>query len=227
MPTKSHLRRTMATLLGLTVAVVTGLAIGQPAQAEDVNQSTGSVSDQYQWTVTHNANGDISLSPSTPLSRAEAAAIGFESSLSVGTQYFTGDYKTVAVSGPHVTRVPVYKRSFKACYSGNTFWRQCGSGVIIFANGYATCGTSCTIIQNRGQHACGTDDSASIGYNAEVVGCGETRFRCGVALALYESDNMSVTVPLPGHRIYTWHVNAYSTGNMTGPYDGAGADPVC
>lgn len=210
------------------ILAVTG-GVGAAAQAEPAHDgtATGSQTDQYEWTVTRNALGEIAMSPSTPLSDEEAAAIGFENSLSTGTRVFTGDYKTVAISGLHVTQVPVYQRTWKACYAGNSFWKQCGSGVIVYANGYATCGTTCSIIQNRGQHACGTDDSAALGYNAEVVGCGENRFRCGLALALYESDDVSVADPLPGHRVYTWHVNAYSTGAMTGPYNNVGADPAC
>jgi hypothetical protein len=173
--------------------------------------------------------GELYLSPSVPLTtkEAKAAAIGFESSLSPGTIYFTGDYKTVSVSGPHVTQVPVYKRSYKACFAGNPAWKQCTAGVIVFANGYATCGNSCSIISNRGSHACGTGDSGAIGYSVSVVGCGETRFKCGLALSLWESDDVSVALPLPGHRTFDWHINAYSTGTMTGPWNGRGADPAC
>jgi hypothetical protein len=224
-----RIRKVLIALATVTVMGIAPTHAVASSSADSGSPSTGGQADEYGWTVTRSPVGELSLSPSVPLTtkEAKAAAIGFESSLSPGTIYFTGDYKTVAVSGPHVTEVPVYKRSYKACFAGNSAWKQCTTGVIVFAKGYATCGSSCTIASNLGSHACGTGDSGAIGYNVELRGCGEARFKCGLALSLWESDDVSVSVPLAGHRTFDWHINAYSTGTMTGPWNGRGADPAC
>lgn len=149
-----------------------------------------------------------------------ATANGFRDSLSVGAPVFTGAYKSI-VSGPHVTKVKVYKRSFHAC-KGQVMGlvQNCMSGTITYAAGFAACFSYCTVGGQRGSQQCQVVGSDTNGLTSDLAGCSNTLLANGYASKAVETDK--VCVPAMGCSNYAWHVNAYPTGNITGPYSGEG-----
>lgn len=212
----------------LTALVVLAGLLFAPAGLADA--ATASHHQDRAWTVRTSPEGSIAVGPLEPASDAErrafdnqTTAIGFHDTLTLNPRYFTGLYKTVAVSGPHVTRSPVYKRAYRACHTGNGLWQSCMTGTIITANGYAACGSTCTIAGLRGTHSCQTDGSGGVGYDVDLTACGETRFDCGLALHVWERDKVKLAVPVATWMTLDWHINVYSGGTFTGPFSGAGA----
>jgi hypothetical protein len=147
-------------------------------------------------------------------------AKGFRDSLSVGAPVFTGAYKTI-ISGPHVTKVKVYVRSFHAC-KGQVVGlvQNCMSGTITYAAGFAACFSYCTVGGQRGSQHCHADGSDTNGLTSDLAACWNTLLSNGYASKAVETDK--VCVPAMGCSNYSWHLNAYPTGNITGPYSGEG-----
>ena len=58
------------------------------------------------------------------------------------------------------------------------------------------------------------------GLTSDLAGCSNTLLANGYASKAVETDK--VCVPAMGCSNYAWHVNAYPTGNITGPYSGEG-----
>jgi len=147
-------------------------------------------------------------------------ANGFRDSLSVGTPVFTGAYKTI-VSGPHVTKVKVYKRSFHACKGQvSGLVQNCMSGTITYAAGFAACFSACTVGGQRGSQYCQADGSDSNVVTSDLAACWNTLLSNGYASKAVETDKDCM--PAAGCSNYSWHLNAYPTGNITGPYSGEG-----
>lgn len=174
------------------------------------------------WTMQRTDVGTLQVGPmqtETP----KTALLGFTTYLKQYPIYSTGTYVQVVTTGPPV---PVLFRSFYACFAGNPSWQSCQSGRVYFANGYSTCALTCNINGFRGSHACGVGGGA-VGYEVDVSGCGEVRrvgAACNRAVSVYEVDKVRVSVPLAAFKTFAWHINAYYTGGLYGPYQGI---PTC
>ena len=158
----------------------------------------------------------------------ETAAASFGDFINVGTPTFTGRYKTI-VSGPHVTEVAVYVRSFKAChfYYAGAEGGSCMTGSIVYAAGFAACFSGCTVAGLRGSQDCGTQSGTFPGFDLTVQGCSNhlmaTGPSAGYGSVAFETDRVCNHVPvLSSCTSNSWHVNAYGSGNITGVYGGVG-----
>jgi hypothetical protein len=164
--------------------------------------------------------GSASLPPTSSTTGASpTSTLTFRDSLEVGTPVWTGAYKTV-ISGPHTTQVKVYKRSFHAC-DGQVagLIQNCQGGTIVYAAGFAACFETCTVGGQRGSHYCQVEGSDSNGASSAMTACYSDLLSNGYASKGVETDRDCVSL---GCSSYTWHVNAYPTGNITGPYEGTG-----
>jgi hypothetical protein len=158
----------------------------------------------------------------------ETAAGSFGDYIHVGTPTFTGRYKTI-VSGPHVTYVKVYVRSFKAChfYFAGAEGGSCMTGSIVYAAGFAACFNGCTVAGLRGSQDCGTESGSFPGFELTVQGCRNhlmaTGPSAGYGSVAFETDQVCNEVPvISSCTTKSWHVNAYGSGNITGVYGGVG-----
>jgi hypothetical protein len=129
-----------------------------------------------------------------------------------------------------VTNVKVYERSFTACHGEQLGWVvNCMSGSIVYAAGFAACFNGCTVASLRGSQSCETSGSHSNpGMRSDLRACYNRLYSTGPsagnASKAVEVDKVcNDGIPLPAAcSTEAWHVNAYSTGNITGPFQGEG-----
>lgn len=148
-------------------------------------------------------------------------------SLKVGTPAWTGKYKAV-VSGPHVTQVKVYTRTYQACrltVGAGTF--TCFEGIIVYAPGFAACFNGCTVAGMRGSQTCHTHVTTMPGFKLTTTGCRNHLMTTGVSAGYgsvaVEMDDVCAEVLHVGVcKGAEWHINAYGSGNITGVYNGLG-----
>ena len=201
------------TVLGVTPSLAVADGNDAPGQTQDTLGLMLDDNGEASEVVTMHPDGSYAyVGPST--------ANGFRDSLSVGSPIFTGAYKTI-ISGPHVTKVKVYKRSFHACKGQVAgLVQNCQDGSITYAAGFAACFDTCTVAGQRGSHRCQVDGSDSNGVSSTMTDCYSDLLSNGYSSKAVETDRDCVSL---GCSSYTWHVNAYPTGNITGPYSGSGS----
>lgn len=148
-------------------------------------------------------------------------------SLKVGTPAWTGKYKPI-VSGPHVTQVKVYTRTYQACrltVGAGTF--TCFEGNIVYAPGFAACFNGCSVAGLRGSQTCHTHVVTMPGFKLTTTACRNhlmtTGGSAGYGSVAVEQDDVCAEVMHVGVcKSAEWHVNAYGSGNITGVYNGIG-----
>jgi hypothetical protein len=151
-----------------------------------------------------------------------ATANGFRDSLYVGSPAFTGRYKQI-VSGPHVTNVKVYKRYWKSCYAEmGSLVQNCQDGYVVYAAGFAACLDTCRVAGLYGSHNCQVSGSDDTVFSSEPQKCYSVFMQNGYSSHANEVDRDCYPGPIPACSTLEWHNNFYPTGNVTGPYGGAG-----
>lgn len=212
-----------ATATAVLAPILGTLAVSVPAQATVDPGVPGLVTDEMTGqpeVVTSYKDGSYGATVCPP--------VGSCDSLTVATPAFTGVYKRLPGPGSTYHYVPVYRRSWKACrlYSGGTVF-ECMSGSIVYAATYAACFNGCTVAELRGGQVCGLDE-VTIGLTADLTACRNhlvlTGSSAGYASVAYNTYKICEPFHIPGCYSSTWHVNAYGSGTITGPYSGYGVD---
>lgn len=153
--------------------------------------------------------------------------VGSCDTLRVGSPSFTGVYKKLSGPGSTYHYVPVYRRTWKACrsWTGGSA-SVCMGGTIVYAANFAACFSGCTVAGQRGSQGCDQDEIA-LGMSVTLTECrnhlaltGTHAYEASVAYNTYRLCPLHL--PITSCFGSTWHVNAYSTGTITGPYSGYG-----
>ncbi len=189
--------------------------------------NTTAVKQAPGWVTTRTKAGTLSVAPATKATAAELRAFAAASAcgdavpcLSAGNNVYVG---VVCVPGTSCqVESTVYKRAFVACASAEAgFVHECMSGTIVWAVWYAACNTACRLAGQYGTHFCQTTGSRGILWSVDSTGCSSSYLASHASVVREEFKACYLKLNLCD--TFAYHVNAYNTGAITGPYGGPGS----